>query len=41
MGVPVIAHGKDFLIGFSPQRMGQMLEGCDRTTEVDAAQLPE
>lgn len=38
-GVPVVAHGNDLLIGFSPQRMEQMLECCRRSTEVDAEAL--
>lgn len=38
IGVPVIAHGKDFVIGFNPERLEMMLEGCERMTEVD---IPE
>lgn len=41
VGVPVIAHGKDIVIGFNPERLAQMLECCENTTEVDAAALEE
>ncbi len=34
VGVPVIAHGKDFVIGFNPQRLEMMLDGCEHTTPV-------
>jgi hypothetical protein len=33
--VPVVAHGKDFVIGFSPERLEMMLDCCAHTTEVD------
>ncbi len=35
VGVPVIAHGKDFVIGFNPERLEMMLESCEKMTEVD------
>lgn len=38
IGVPVIAQGKDFVIGFSPERLEQVLECYAHMTEVD---LPE
>ncbi len=38
VGVPVIAHGKDFVIGFNPERLEMILECCEHTTEVD---IPE
>jgi hypothetical protein len=38
VGVPVIAHGKDFVIGFNPERLAMMLDCCKHTMEVD---LPE
>lgn len=38
-GVPVVAHGTDLLIGFSPERMERMLECCQRSTDVDADSL--
>jgi hypothetical protein len=33
--VPVIAHGKDFVIGFNPERLAMMLDCCKHTMEVD------
>jgi arsenate reductase-like glutaredoxin family protein len=38
VGVPVIAHGKDFVIGFNPERLEMMLVSCEKMTEVD---MPE
>ncbi|MGD2217731.1 MAG: hypothetical protein PVJ64_13330 [Gemmatimonadales bacterium] len=35
VGVPVVAHGKDFVIGFNPERLEMMLDCCKHTTEVD------
>jgi hypothetical protein len=35
VGVPVIAHGKDFVIGFSPERLEMMLESCAHSSPVD------
>lgn len=37
-GVPVIAHGKDFVVGFSPERLEMLLDCCEHTTPVD---IPE
>lgn len=34
-GVPVVAHGKDFVIGFNPDRYQMFLECCEHSTEVD------
>ena len=39
VGVPVLAHGKDLVIGFSPQRYGEFLTSCRQTTSVDAAKV--
>ncbi|NIR43737.1 MAG: hypothetical protein GWN99_07225 [Gemmatimonadetes bacterium] len=41
VGVPVIAHGKDFVIGFSPERLEMMLECCEHTTEVQMSDEDE
>jgi glutaredoxin len=38
VGVPVIAHGKDFVIGFSAERLEMMLESCQKT---NAVEIPE
>lgn len=35
VGVPVIAQGKDFVIGFSPERLEQVLDCYAHMTEVD------
>lgn len=34
-GVPVIAHGKDFMVGFEPDRLGRLVSCRDRSTDVD------
>ena len=36
----MIAHGKDFVTGFSPERLEQFVECCENTTpvEVEAAE---
>jgi glutaredoxin len=39
VGVPVLAHGKDLVVGFSPERYSEFLTSCQRTTKVDAAQV--
>jgi glutaredoxin len=31
-GVPVVAHGNDFIIGFNEERMEQLLDCCEHTT---------
>jgi hypothetical protein len=37
VGVPVLAHGRDLVIGFSPERYGEFLTACRHTTSVDPA----
>jgi arsenate reductase-like glutaredoxin family protein len=39
VGVPVLAHGKDLVIGFSPERYTEFLTACRQTTSVDAAEV--
>lgn len=34
-GVPVVAHGKDLIIGFNPERLEQLVDCCEHTSEVD------
>ncbi len=34
VGVPVLAHGKDLVIGFSPERYAPFLTSCRQTTPV-------
>ncbi|MFQ5890842.1 MAG: glutaredoxin family protein [Gemmatimonadota bacterium] len=41
VGVPVIAHGKDLVIGFSPARLQELVDCCRQTTAVPAAALPD
>jgi len=36
VGVPVLTHGKDLVIGFSPERYEQFLTSCRNTTSVEA-----
>jgi glutaredoxin 3 len=38
VGVPVLAHGKDLVIGFSPERYNQFISSCERTTSVNPDQ---
>lgn len=38
VGVPVLAHGKDLVIGFSPERYHEFLTSCRHTTTVDASE---
>ncbi|MBI4514072.1 MAG: NrdH-redoxin [Gemmatimonadetes bacterium] len=38
VGVPVIAHGKDIIIGFNTKRLEELLECCRNTTPVDVAE---
>lgn len=38
-GVPVLAHGNDLVIGFSPERYALVLQCCARTSGVDADRL--
>jgi glutaredoxin 3 len=37
VGVPVLARGKDLIIGFSPERYDGFLTSCRQTTRVDAS----
>lgn len=37
VGVPVIAHGNDLIIGFNPERLAQLIDCCAHTTVVDAS----
>jgi glutaredoxin 3 len=37
-GVPVLAHGKDLVIGFSPERYQEFLTSCRHTTSVDVSE---
>ena len=39
VGVPVLAHGKDLVIGFSPERYSDFLISCHRTTSVDGSEV--
>jgi glutaredoxin len=39
VGVPVLAHGKDLIIGFSPERYGEFLTSCRNTTSADATEI--
>jgi hypothetical protein len=41
VGVPVIAHGNDFIIGFNPERLEQFVDCCEHTTPVEAAQAQD
>jgi arsenate reductase-like glutaredoxin family protein len=38
VGVPVLAHGKDLVIGFSPERYSEFLTSCRHTTSVDVSE---
>lgn len=38
-GVPVLAHGNDLVIGFSPERYAMVLDCCARSSQVDADRL--
>ena len=38
VGVPVLAHGKDLVIGFSPERYRDFLTSCRQTTSVDVGE---
>ncbi len=37
VGVPVVAHGNDIVIGFNEDRLAQLLDCCEHTTEVPVA----
>jgi glutaredoxin 3 len=41
VGVPVLTHGRDLVIGFSPERYNDFLTSCQRTTAVDANELED
>ena len=36
-GVPTIAHGNDFIVGFNAERLAQLVDCCAHTSEVDVA----
>lgn len=38
-GVPTLAHGKDLIVGFSPERYSQLLESCEHATDVNADEM--
>ncbi len=38
VGVPVVAHGKDFMVGFNEERLEQFVDCCEHMTPVEAAQ---
>lgn len=38
VGVPVLAHGRDLVIGFDPARYGGFLTSCRHTTKVEGAE---
>ncbi len=35
-GVPTIAHGKDFIVGFNPERLAQFVDCCAHSSPVTA-----
>ena len=39
VGVPVLAHGKDLVVGFSPERYSDFLTSCRHTTSVDVSEI--
>jgi hypothetical protein len=39
VGVPVLAHGKDLVIGFSPERCHDFLTSCRQTTSIDGSEI--
>jgi glutaredoxin len=39
VGVPVLAHGKDLVIGFDPARYDEVLRSCRHTTSVDGSEM--
>lgn len=39
VGVPVLAHGKDLIVGFNPERYGEFIRSCRHTTAVDGAKV--
>ena len=41
VGVPVVSHGKDLVIGFDPDRLARLKACSEQTGIVDPADLPE
>jgi glutaredoxin len=41
IGVPVVAHGRDLVIGFDPDRLASLKACSENTGMVDPAELPE
>lgn len=39
VGVPVLVHGRDLVVGFSPERYSEFLTSCRHTTAVDPAEI--
>ncbi len=40
VSVPVVAHGADIVIGFSPERFQHILDSCEHSTAVeDSAEM--
>jgi glutaredoxin len=39
VGVPVLAHGRDLVIGFSAERYAQFLTSCRHTTAVEPQEV--
>jgi hypothetical protein len=41
VGVPVVAHGTDVVIGFNEHRLEELAKCCDQTTSAeDLGELP-
>jgi tRNA A37 methylthiotransferase MiaB len=38
-GVPTIAHGSDFIVGFNAERWTQFLDCCEHSSPVDEGEL--
>jgi glutaredoxin len=41
VGVPVLAHGRDLVIGFSPERYAGFLTSCQHTTKVNPEEVKQ
>lgn len=41
IGVPVVSHGKDLVIGFDAERLARLKACAENTRAVDPADLPE
>jgi glutaredoxin len=39
VGVPVLAHGKDLVVGFSPERYSDFLTSCRQTTSIAGSEV--